>query len=95
VGVGDEVAVARDDESGADRLLVEFALRRTAPRDLPEAAEELVERIVLGQLREARAPDLLCDIDADDGRAMLFVELGKVGKAGRAALGGGGNATTA
>ena len=71
--VGDEVAVARDDEARADRLLVELALGRAArARDLAEAAEELVERIVLGELGTARALDLLRDVDADDRRAPAF-----------------------
>ena len=87
VRVGDDVAVARDDEAGADRLLLEIALRRPAPRDLPaEAAEEFVERIVLRQLGEALPLDLLRDVDADDGGALLFVELREIRQRSRAAL---------
>ncbi len=89
VGVGDEVAVGRDDETRTDRLLVELALRPAASRNLAEAAEEFVERVVFGKLRQALSLHLLRDVDADDGRALLFVQVGEVGKSGRASLGRG------
>ena len=53
-----------------DRLRLGLALGRPArARNLTEAAEELVERIVLGELGKAAASDLLRDVDADDRRA--------------------------
>jgi hypothetical protein len=50
-----------------------------APGDLPEAAEELVERVVLGELRHPLATaDRLRDVDRHDGRSLLFVQVGEV-----------------
>jgi hypothetical protein len=64
VRVGDEIAVARNQEPRADRLLVEFAVGRAATaRDLAEAAKEIIERIVLGQLGTALSPHSLRDVD--------------------------------
>ena len=86
VRVRDEVTVARNDESRADRLLVELAVGRAASaRHLSETAEELVERIVFRKLGPARSPHPLRDVDGHHRRALLVVELGEVGKAGRQA----------
>ena len=79
VGVGHDVAVLRDDEARARALRLELALGPAGDR--AEAAEELVERIVLGELGRARpAANALGDVDRDHGRALLLVELGEVGK---------------
>src|SRR4030095_7244102 len=92
--VGDEVAVGREDESGADRLLVQIAIGKAAAGDLPAAADRLVERIVFGSRGStARALDLLGDVDADDRRRLLFIEFGEIRQVREAALrsGGGGH----
>jgi len=61
-------------------LLLEVARPLMAARDLPEAAEELVERIVLRQVRQLRSLHRLRDVDADHGGALLLVELGEIGQ---------------
>ena len=87
--IGDDVPVGGDDEARACALRLELALRAAARRR-SEAAEELVERVVLGKLRHARsAPHALRDIDRHDGRAS-FSRLREIGSPCdcRAAAGG-------
>jgi hypothetical protein len=85
VRVGHDIAVGGDDEART-RGLRELRLRPAA-RQRPEAAEEFVERIVLGQLRlvAGAAAHPLRHVDRHDGGALLFVEVGEVRQA-RAAL---------
>ncbi len=79
--IGDEIAIARDDETGTDGLLLQLALGRAAwPRNLAEAPEELVERVVLGELESAGTSDLLRHVDRDHRRTLFVVELGEVGQ---------------
>ncbi len=81
VGVGQHVAVGGQDEARAGRLLLEVARTRLAARDLPEAAKEFVERVVLGNVGHRLAARRLRDVDADHRRALLLVELGEVRQA--------------
>ena len=62
-------------------MLLEVTGPRSVSRYLPEAAEEFVKRIVLGKLGHDRAAGFLGDVDANHCRALLLVELGKVGQA--------------
>ena len=61
--------------------------RTAAARNLPEAAEEFVERVVLRDVGKALAPRLLRDVDRHDGRSLPLVEFGEIGEQPGASLG--------
>ena len=67
-----------------DALRLGLALGAAPRGHLAEAAEELVERVVLGELGHARsAAHALDHVDRHDGGTLLFVELGEIGAARR------------
>ena len=81
--VGHDEAVGRDEEAGA-LSKARRRLRRRAGHAFAELLEEIVERVVLGQVGKAR--DLLVvlgdlgialDVDADHGGAHLLHEIGE------------------
>jgi len=88
VCVGEQVAVGADDESGAERL--RFELARSGSRNLGhEAAEELVERVILRNVWQPRsaAAGGGCGTDVHDRRAVLLDQVAEVRELGRGPLG--------
>ena len=77
VGIGQDVAVRADDESGAQRLGLEFP----RPRLRHEAPEKFIERVVLLQIRDLgdeRAAHGLAGADIDDRRTLLLDEFREI-----------------
>ena len=97
--IGDDVAVGRNEESGALRLREMMPRRVVAPVGAvvvvrhAEVTEEMVERAVLGNIRHSRHPlrivviDLVgvaeLDLDRNDGGLHAVDDIGERGRPGR------------
>ena len=95
VVIGDEIAVRRDKEAGAlrHRRLRPLLLRTSAVLALTEMLEEVVERAVLRNVRQARNLQVVLrdlgvalNVDADNGRAHFLHKVGEAQR--RDAIGG-------
>ncbi len=81
VRVGEDVAVGTDDEARTERLGLELTRSRLGH----EAPKELVERVILLQvrhLRQQRAAHRLGGADVNDGRTLSLHEIGEIRQLG-------------
>ena len=89
MGIGQDIAVFADDEAGAEIQSVAFGIfLRHVGHIGNEAFEELVKRIVVGELTQVHAVVVIrcrsafrrCRLNIDDGLSFVLHQLGEVGQ---------------